>query len=154
MHWSADEDCTLPRHSLASGARKLCTLPRHSLASGARKLSWCVDVVVDDEPVVVSLSGGRAEGPTQAARALWLKTRPRLPGLWAAVAEQMRTWTASARRDPISPSDLAMTGIHLKPERFCEGGDLTVYFEVATDPDGSYYAPIRDDLPVGIHRDS
>jgi hypothetical protein len=39
LAFGARKLCTLPRHSLAFGARKLCTLARHSLAFGARKLS-------------------------------------------------------------------------------------------------------------------
>src|SRR5437868_7741307 len=52
--------------------------------------SWCFDITVDDEPVVVGLEGD--DGPTESAKTSWLAIRDRVPEVWFALAAHAARW--------------------------------------------------------------
>jgi len=113
--------------------------------------SWCVGLSLDGETVVVRLEGTRAEGPSDAARALWLSVAARVPELWSDVVHFACT---SFDAFPLVADDLALTSIHAAPAEPLDGGELIFFFEVATDPNGTYCVPLHDGRPLYVHRDS
>ena len=108
--------------------------------------SWCFDITVDDEPVVVGLEGD--EAPTEIAKASWLAIRDRVPEVWFALAAYAARW-GKDHGMPFEPSEAAATAIHV-----ARAGEVEFRFEVASDLDGSWYAEVRDGVATSVGRDS
>ena len=106
-------------------------------------------VVVDGSPVELELAAG------EAARELWGKAEPRVGELWAMVVEHTRAWQRDLGAPAVSdPGDFRLSSIDVTPDAPFEGGELVFWFELASDPDGTYAVPMHDDQPLSVHRDS
>jgi hypothetical protein len=93
------------------------------------------------------LEGERVSGPTTRAKELWSSIKPRLPHIWADVTSYAIAWSHSEGRLPLVGSDLSLNALVVCPDAPFEGGELVFHFSSASDPDGSYLVPLKENYP-------
>lgn len=116
--------------------------------------SWCLDCAIPGHSFTVTLEGSREAGPSVAAKALWTSIEPRVAELWTEVVAYTLAWAVREGTEPLRAQALAPTSLSIAPEELIEGGDIALNFEVASDPDGSYFVPFRRGRPLFVHRDA
>jgi len=115
---------------------------------------WCFQMSVNGQSVEASIPD-TSGSPSVEARNVAEVSVATLPSLWKAAVEYTVDQIAPLNpKFKVEPSEFELEAVSFHAPGAFEGGEVTFWFRIVGDRNGSYFVPLHDGVPLLWHRDS